>query len=473
MQFNSLTFLVFFVLVVAIHYSVRSWRLRKLNLLLASYFFYAAWNPFYVVLLWISTLTDWLLARMMGKEENPNRKRLLLGLSLAVNLGMLGYFKYGDFLLDNFLRITETLGLSYQTPELDIVLPVGISFYTFQSLSYTLDVYRGKLRPTFPLLDFSLFVAFFPQLVAGPIVRAAQFLPQCREPKKFSANLAGWGASLIIFGLFAKVALADGVLAPIVDTLFDNAQRIGSFEAWIAVFAFSGQIFFDFSGYSTCAIGAAMCLGFVLPDNFRAPYAAIGFSDFWRRWHISLSTWLRDYLYISLGGNRAAAWRTTQNLMITMLLGGLWHGASWLFVVWGSLHGLYLIVERLLARAFRGRRLHRFALVRFGLGLATFVLVSTTWVFFRSSDTQTALAMLSAMFSTRESTTTFVADRLPWFALVMTGLVAWHWVTRHSSLEAVVGRLPWWGRGCLLSIGILGIIFSSGGDERAFIYFQF
>lgn len=473
MQFNSLTFVVFFAIVVAAYIPLQSWSLRKAVLVLASYLFYAAWNPLYVVLLWISTVADWHLAKRIAATGDRHRRKLLLGASLTINLGLLGYFKYGQFLLDNSIAALAALGIDYAPPSLSIVLPVGISFYTFQTLSYTLDVYRGKLQPRYGLTDFALFVAFFPQLVAGPIVRASHFLPQCVKPKRFSDASFGWGVSLMIFGLFAKIVLADSVLAPVADEVFAQPAAVGTFETWLGVFAFSGQIFFDFSGYSTCAIGAALCLGFALPDNFRAPYAALGFSDFWRRWHISLSEWLRDYLYISLGGNRHGHLRTLINLVTTMFLGGLWHGASWMFVIWGLLHGLYLVVEHAIRSMFEGRSLPAASLSRTGVGLLTFVIVSATWVFFRARDMATATTMLETMFSLRETVTVVFAEQLPALLLVLVGLVAWHWLTREQTLEELFTKLPGGLRALVIAAALFGIIYHDGGVEDAFIYFQF
>ncbi len=350
MVFNSLTFLIFILIVLILHHLPLRWTTKKFNLLIASYLFYAAWNPPFVILLWISTIVDWFAAKRLGRTENIAARRGLLLVSLGVNLGLLGFFKYANFVLDNFILFMDTLGVAYRPPPLDIVLPVGISFYTFQTLSYTIEVYRGKAQPWNSFLDFALFVTFFPQLVAGPIVRAVQFLPQCIGPRKATANQLGWGLSLLTVGLFEKVILADTLMGPVADKVYSAADKAGFIDAWVGTLAFSAQIFFDFAGYSTCAIGVALCLGFVLPYNFRFPYAAIGLSDFWRRWHISLSSWLRDYLYIPLGGNRCGVTRTQVSLMLTMLLGGLWHGASWRFLVWGGLHGLYLIVERIIRR---------------------------------------------------------------------------------------------------------------------------
>ncbi len=346
MLFNSLTFIAFFAIVLALHYAPLPWRLKKFNLLIASYIFYGAWSPPFVLLLWLSTVLDWFVAKWLDQAEAPRRRRWLLFASMAGNLGMLGYFKYGGFLLENFTHAMGALGMAYRAPEWDIILPVGISFYTFQTMSYSLDVYFRRAKPARSFLDFALFVTFFPQLVAGPIVRPVDLIPQFASPRVASARQFGWGWMLIVLGLFQKIVLADGFLAPVVDKVYGAKEMLPALDAWLGTLAFSGQIFFDFAGYTTTAIGTALALGFSIPDNFRAPYAAIGFSDFWCRWHISLSSWLRDYLYIPLGGNRQGPGRTYVNLMLTMLLGGLWHGAAWTFVVWGGLHGFYLCAER-------------------------------------------------------------------------------------------------------------------------------
>ena len=348
MLFNSLTFVVFFAIVVSAYWMMNSWRGRKNLLVIASYIFYGAWNPPFAALLFATTALDFYLGRRMGKENDPARRKVWLWLSVASNLSMLGFFKYGNFLLENFTWALARGGIEYKPPHLDLFLPIGISFYTFHSLSYTLDIYRGVMQPTRSLRDFTLAVSFFPQLVAGPIVRAGDFLPQLDEPPKRDTSRFLWGLLLMTLGLFEKVVLADTMLAGSADNVFGHGGPLVPLDSWIGVIAFAGQIFFDFAGYSTCAIGAALCMGFHLRDNFRFPYAAVGFSDFWRRWHISLSTFLRDYLYIPLGGNRSGAARAMINLVIVMFIGGLWHGAAWTFVVWGLLHGFYLAIERLI-----------------------------------------------------------------------------------------------------------------------------
>ena len=474
MVFNSFTFFIFFACVLGVHYSLLSWRMKKLNLLLASYLFYAAWNPPFVILLWISTLVDWIIAkRIHNTTSRPGRNTLLIS-SLCINLGLLGTFKYSGFLLENFTAWMALLGVHFNPARLDIILPVGISFYTFQTLSYTLDIYMGKARPWHSFLDYAMFVTFFPQLVAGPIVRANDFLPQCHEPSSASGKQFAWGMSLIVLGLFEKVVLADGLLAPAVEAVYDAASPPDLISAWSGTVAFAGQIFCDFAGYSTCAIGAAMCLGFSLPNNFRFPYAAIGFSDFWRRWHISLSTWLRDYLYIPMGGNRKGTLRTYVNLSMTMLIGGLWHGASWTFVAWGALHGAYLMGERALPDEFRRLRLWSQPLIRVALGLATFVLVCFAWVFFRADTFSRAFSIVTAMLGSVSGAAQVLLPNVE--MCVASGTVAAilivHGLIRNSSLEAVVQRCPWWARSAALA-GMLVAITTMPGEDRAFIYFQF
>src|SRR3982075_1172557 len=398
MLFNSLTFVVFFAIVVIAYWSIRSWNARKNLLVVASYIFYGAWNPPFAALLFSTTAMDFWLGRQIGRAKGQRSKRRWLVASVCMNLSMLGFFKYGNFLLQNFQWLVARIGIVYQPPHLDILLPVGISFYTFHSLSYPLDIYRDVLQPTKSLRDFVLAVSFFPQLVAGPIVRAGDFLPQLVRPPGLRMGQFLWGLLLMTLGMFEKIVLADTMLAGSADRIFGYAGPLVALDSWMGVIAFAGQIFFDFAGYSICAIGAALCLGFHLKDNFRFPYAAIGFSDFWRRWHISLSTFLRDYLYIPLGGNQVRPVRAAVNLVIVMFLGGLWHGAAWTFVVWGLLHGSYLVAEHA-SRAFFGNKAwaDTFA-AKLLLGLVTYAAVCIAWVFFRSSDFTVATRMLRGMF---------------------------------------------------------------------------
>jgi alginate O-acetyltransferase complex protein AlgI len=473
MLFNSLTFIVFFAIVVALHHAPFSWRVKKFNLLIASYIFYGAWSPPFVLLLLLSTAVDWQAARWIHAAKSEGARRGFLILSLATNLGILGYFKYGEFLLENFTALMASIGVAYQAPEWNIILPVGISFYTFQTMAYSLDVYLRRAAPTKSLLDFSLFVTFFPQLVAGPIVRPSQLVPQFAEPKQATRQQFYWGAALILIGLFEKVVLADSFLAPAADAAFGEKGALAPLDAWTGVLAFSGQIFFDFSGYSTTAIGTALCLGFHLPNNFNFPYAAIGFSDFWRRWHISLSTWLRDYLYIPLGGNQKGRIRTYINLMITMLLGGLWHGASWTFVVWGGLHGLYLAMERFLRESIPAQDWFKSLWFKFAMALITYFLVNITWVFFRAQDFGAASTFLASMFALapEPKKVLYLNEVIP-AGVVIAGMVFTHWRMRDTSMEAVVEKTPAWLIGVALTFMLFMLVITQGSDS-AFIYFQF
>jgi alginate O-acetyltransferase complex protein AlgI len=472
--FNSLTFVAFFALVLALHSAPLPWKVKKTNLLLASYLFYAAWNPPFVILLWISTVVDWHVAKKIFAEDRQGRRRWWVFVSILVNLGLLGYFKYGGFLLENWQALMSAIGVTWTAPGWNIVLPVGISFYTFQTMAYSLDVYLRRSKPADSLLDFALFVTFFPQLVAGPIVRPTQLIPQFKEPVKASRDQLLWGLGLMTLGLFQKIVIADAALAPAADAVFGAESPVPFSDAWLGTLAFAGQIFSDFAGYSTVAIGVALCLGFSLPDNFRFPYAAIGFSDFWRRWHISLSTWLRDYLYIPLGGNRKGWHRTQVNLMITMLLGGLWHGAAWTFVVWGGLHGFYLGIERFIRERWGDAKVASTTGFRLFLALLTYFLVNITWVFFRAQDFPQAWSMTRAMlgFGVEGSELVLSTFLVTTVIAVTVGMLAVHWYMRNRRLEEVVARAPWWFTGFVWA-GMLFLIVITQGSGDAFIYFQF
>ncbi|QKJ30229.1 MBOAT family protein [Mucilaginibacter mali] len=495
MVFNSYTFVVFFAIMLILHNLSIAWKAKKVNLLLASYVFYAAWNPPFILLLWLSTVVDFFVGRSLYTQQNKHKRRMLLVISLIGNLGMLCFFKYGGFILENFVALTNAFGVNYHPAKPNIILPAGISFYTFTTLCYTVDMYQRKSEPVKSLLDFSLFVTFFPHLVAGPIVRPPQLVPQFESPRKATRQQLLDGLLLLSLGLFMKVVCADTLLSGASDLVFSAHRGLGPLDAWIGVLAFSGQIFFDFAGYSTSAIGVAMCLGFVLPQNFKYPYAAIGFSDFWRRWHITLSSWLRDYLYIPLGGNREGKFRTYINLMITMLVGGLWHGANWTFVAWGGLHGVYLWVEKALsdsrkkasggiadetvpatviATASLGPDLTAKKPAGFIAALLTFLLICVTWVFFRSATFTDAWQMLASMSGRIApagppllSTVTIIK-----VAVVITLMLAFHWLMRDTSVLKTVAKLPWWLTGTVWALLLIMIVLSQG-TGKSFIYFQF
>src|SRR5829696_7193880 len=495
MLFNSYSFIVFFVIMVALHYIPFAWKVKKRNLLIASYIFYAAWNPPFILLLWLSTVVDFFVGKALYSQENKYKRKLLLVVSLIGNLGMLCFFKYGGFLLENFVTLVNSLGINYHPAKPNIILPAGISFYTFTTLCYTIDMYKKKSEPVKSMLDFSLFVTFFPHLVAGPIVRPPQLVPQFETPHSATQKQLTQGLLLLSLGLFMKVVLADSMLSKSADMVFSAPNALHTLDAWMGVLAFSGQIFFDFAGYSTCAIGVASCLGFVLPENFLYPYAAVGFSDFWRRWHITLSAWLRDYLYIPLGGNRTGKFKTYVNLMITMLLGGLWHGANWTFVVWGGLHGLYLCVEKLIqdmrkpkimipveiqniekvvVQGYMAPRfLRKVTYSNFLLALITFFLINVTWVFFRSADFTTAWRLLSSMFGN----VTNGAAILPTLSvikitIITIALVACHWMMRNTRVLNVAGKSPWWLVGIVWAAMLILLILTQE-SSGSFIYFQF
>lgn len=471
MLFNSLSFIIFLVIVLLLYYlKLLNWTNKKRMLLLASYIFYGLWNPPLVILLWVSTVVDWTAGNKLAIEENDRKRKLWLILSLVVNLGFLVFFKYRDFLLDNFTTVVNTYGYGYKSKPLDIILPMGISFYTFQTMSYTIDMYLKRTEKARTFLDFALYVTFFPQLVAGPIVRAQDLITQFYEEKKATLNQFIWGLFLLTIGLFQKIVMADTMLAETADKVFGSTKLLHGLDAWVGTIAFSGQIFFDFAGYSTCAIGIALMLGIILPDNFKYPYASLGFSDLWRRWHITLSSWLRDYLYIPLGGNRHGILRMYVALMLTMLIGGLWHGAAWTFIVWGGLHGTYLILERL------QRQYLPFKITKYNgifLAFITFSCVNITWTFFRAREFETAWNMIKSMFYMQTNGEKILDSFTIIKVTVIIGILfLCHWFMRNTSLKEVSLKISPLILGLFWAVMLFLIIISQGSGEQ-FIYFQF
>ncbi|MBI5915866.1 MAG: MBOAT family protein, partial [Bacteroidetes bacterium] len=398
MIFNSLTFLGFIGIFLPGYFLLKK-EARLAWSLVGSYFFYGWWDWRFLGLIFLSTLVDFYLGKLIDREDEEKKRRRMMVISCTVNLAFLGFFKYFDFFIGSFRSLLAGFGLETDIGTLDIILPVGISFYTFQSMSYTIDVYRRDLKAEPSFLKYATFVAFWPQLVAGPIVRAADFLPQFKKDHDWNWDRAVSGTGRILWGFFKKVAIADS-LAPFVEQCFAEPMAFTSINLWIAVFFYSFQIYCDFSGYSDIAIGFARILGFGFNENFRTPYFSQNFSEFWSRWHISLSSWLRDYLYIPLGGNRHGKLSTYKNNMLTMLLGGLWHGASWTFVFWGFLHGLYLIVQRQLGKPFgslmRGLRLPKAVQVGINIALVYFF-TNLAWIFFRANGFAKAMQVIAGM----------------------------------------------------------------------------
>lgn len=465
MFFNSLTFLGFYAALYIIVWAGKCSNYRKAILLVASYVFYGWWDFRFLSLIWISTGVDYILGLLLEKEERPGRRKFYLVVSLVSNLGILGFFKYYDFFIESANPFFGYLGFSVST--LNVLLPVGISFYTFQTLSYTIDVYRRHMPATRSLLDFALFIGFFPQLVAGPIVRAVDFLPQLRRSVRLTTTNFNVGFQIFLFGLVKKVVFADN-LGVYVDTVYGAPDVFNSPTLVCATMAYALQIYFDFSGYSDMAIGLARTFGFSLPRNFNMPYVAQNIAEFWHRWHISLSTWLRDYLYIPLGGNRLGEARTCVNLMITMLLGGLWHGASANFVVWGAFHGGALVIHRHFTKfnTFDGS-----ALAGFVGWITTLGAVLFGWVFFRQQDVGLAFHMCGKMLAFS------VTNGVHWiytpFVLVLAATVLGHlWGLFRSSNYLVMDLSRTSGLAVVWFV-VMGIFFLAPTNANPFIYFQF
>ena len=392
MVFNSLQFLLFAAAFFPLYFAVRG-RARLWLCLAASYVFYGAWDWRFLALIVTSTCIDYALGLALEREGDDARRRRLLQLSLAANLGVLAFFKYFNFFLESATVGLRGIGYAGSLETLNIILPVGISFYTFQSMSYSIDVYRRQIPVERDFLRFATFIAFFPQLVAGPIVRASDFLPQFAKDRDFEWSRFQVGLGQVLWGFFKKVAIADSI-APFVDQVWASPQTFGALHLLIGVVFYSFQIYCDFSGYSDIAIGLARIMGFDFPKNFDKPYFAQNFSEFWQRWHISLSGWLRDYLYIPLGGSRGGRLFTFRNVMITMLLGGLWHGAAWVFVLWGFLHGAYQVVGRILSpywqRLWAATRVPRLQ-APFNVAIV-YALTCLAWVYFRAGAPGIAMA---------------------------------------------------------------------------------
>jgi len=468
MIFNSLQYAVFLPVVLLIYWRLAR-RQQNVLLLVASYFFYAMWDWRFLGLMAISTLVDFGVGRGLERTEDHGRRQRLFFVSVAVNLGILGFFKYFNFFVDSATKLLDRLGLSASEPTLRILLPVGISFYTFHGISYTADVYRRHIRAAKKLVDFAVFVAFFPQLVAGPIGRAHIQLPQF-ENDRTAPDRSGVASALllIVMGLFRKVVIADA-LATYVNATFATPGQASSVSLITGAYAFALQIYGDFAGYSDIARGSARLLGVELPQNFTQPYLSQNITEFWRRWHISLSTWLRDYLYIPLGGNRGSRARVYRNLMITMVLGGLWHGAAWTFVIWGGLHGGFLIVHRWSAERATGEPLALWR--RVTNTILTFHMVCGAWIFFRAGSFVDAARYVKGIAIPRGGPVD-----LDLIAVLVPAAIASFMLDamqRRTSAVQLVTTWPTWRLGASLAGLLLPIMVFSGGATVPFIYFQF
>lgn len=468
MLFNSFNFFVFYIVVFCVYWSIRRHdAARILFLLAASLFFYMSWNWRYVGLMFFTITLNFFTGLGIAGTESLKRKKMLLLASVVGSLSVLVLFKYYNFFTTTTAEVFSIFGLSFQLKTLNLLLPVGISFYTFHCLSYTVDVYRNEFKPTRNFLFFALYVSFFPQLIAGPIVRGRELLPQLERPVHFDDQRTLSGLWLIFVGLFKKVCVADILAVTFVDKVFGAPHQYVGAQMLLAVYGYAIQIYCDFSGYSDIAIGVARTLGYELPVNFRTPYLAESIQDFWRRWHITLSTWLRDYLYISLGGSRSSRWKVFRNLMITMLLGGLWHGAALNFVIWGGYHGVLLSLSHLL----KGNKKDEISLLRKVINIfVTFNLVCFGWILFRSPDMATFTAICRGLLNWQGhwtglswvSLTALAAG----FAIIFTPKELKGWLERqYISMPTVFQGVAY--------SGALAVFTVFSAQNVPFIYFQF
>jgi len=477
MVFNSAFFFVSLAVIYGVYLLLQSsWRVTKVVLIAYNFFFYGIWSVKFLIIMVLTASVDYLAALAM--QRYPQFKRVLLTLSIISGIGLLAYFKYLNFAIESANTVAGLFGATLDWPTRNIILPIGISFYTFHSLSYTIDVYRGKLKPITDYSDYLLFVSFFPCLVAGPIIRATDFLRQIDTPRRPNGDDFLVGLSAVALGLFLKSVIADNI-GPYVNSLFDHYQTNGIFENWLAATLFGTQIFADFAGYSGMAIGLARMFGFWIPRNFAAPYAAVGFSDFWRTWHISLSSWFRDYFYIPIGGNRVSALRQGFNLILTMFLCGLWHGATILFVIWGLLHGMLLAIEHGVRNAFvslfpRAQPLgaavaetSAFVTSMLLAQIGTYACVSAAWIAFRAKSLDQLIAMMKGLLSGPIKTGTVPS----WLVLIAVGTIACHMLQRRFDLT---GRIERSRTLCGLTIAAcFYLVVAIGAKGQDFIYFQF
>ena len=472
MLFNSWIFPIFFVFVFSL-YVYLPHRKQNLLLLAASYIFYGWWDWRFTLLLLISTIVDYNCG--LAIHKNSSKRKLFLFISLATNLGILSLFKYFNFFTSSTERLLHCFEMEADFFTLSIILPVGISFYTFQTLAYTIDVYRYKIKPTKDIVSFAVYVAFFPQLVAGPIERATHLLPLIQKPRSLSLDMIYTAIPLILVGYFKKVFIADGV-APIVDSCFDSPSNYGGISLVFGVYLFALQIYGDFSGYTDIARGVSRLLGIELCLNFKQPYLSANITEFWRRWHMSLSSWLRDYLYFPLGGNRKGVYRTYVNLMLTMLIGGLWHGAGWTFIIWGGLHGLYLSVHKYILKGQRVglvtmKEIKKSSLKYFINVFITFNLVCFAWVFFRASSMNSAISYIKHIF---KNSFDFSLTVFAYFLFYGFFMIAIDFLSFNKDAETPFEyKLPEPIIGIAYGLMILLLFTIGNQDAKPFIYFQF
>jgi len=473
MLFNSFQFAYFFGSLLPVYWLLQGrYRWQNLLLLSAGYYFYACWNPKFLGLLVLSTVMDYFCGIAVDRIENVSKRKAFVVLSMALNLGMLGYFKYYNFFAESLQALLLKGGLNVSIAHLNVVLPIGISFYTFQSMSYVIDVYRKDIEPTRNFIEFATFVSFFPHLVAGPIMRPTTLLPQVSSPRRFNIDQFYQGSYLIFWGLVKKVVIADN-LSVTVNDLFERWETIDGGLALLAIYAFAFQIYCDFSGYTDAARGIAKCLGFELALNFNLPYFSANPKEFWTRWHISLSSWLRDYLYITLGGNRGGNLMVYRNLMLTMVIGGLWHGAAWTFVLWGFYQGVLLVGHRIaepwLAQIKPTDIIDR-ACWRAVRVLVMFQFVCFGWLIFRAQSVAQIIGMTRAII---ERPSIPAASYLVPVVLLILPLLCVQFVQYLSKDLDVVLKTPWYVRSAFYTACFYAFILVGNFGGGQFIYFQF
>jgi len=470
--FNSLHFLIFFPVIVVIYFLLNH-RYRWILLLAASYYFYMCWKPEYIALLLFSTLIDFYSAHYMSKTDNQRKRKLLLLLSLVTNLGMLFGFKYLNFFSASFHEVFQQFNIFRDSPVFHLILPVGISFYTFQSLTYTIDVYLKKMPPIQHVGIFCLYVSFFPQLVAGPIERSQDLLPQFTPKRVFNYERVSNGLKLMFWGFFQKIVIADN-MSRFVNEVYAHPESYFGIDIALVTLFFAIQIYCDFSGYCDIAIGAAQILGIQLSANFKRPYFAHSIADFWRRWHITLTSWFRDYLYIALGGNRRSALRTKINVLITFLVSGLWHGANWTFVMWGTLHGIGFIVEKYIQLVLK--RIKNATVLFFVNKTAiviTFLFVCFSWIFFRSASISDAFLLIKNLFFHFSINLSFDKLGIVINLLLISFLFIIHFIENKHNIVEFISSKAWYVRWPVYYFMFLILIgFGNFGVEQ-FIYFQF
>lgn len=476
MLFNSIEFLVFLPIVLLLYWFILNKKLRGQNLLIliSSYVFYGWWDYRFLSLIFLSTVVDYFIGLNIPRKSNEQSKRVLLWCSVLFNLGVLGVFKYYDFFIESWIDLFSSVGYEIKSVRtLKLILPVGISFYTFQTMSYTIDIFKRKLKPTSDFISFASFVSFFPQLVAGPIERASNLLPQILKKRELNYKQINQGLRLILWGMFKKVVVADS-LAPLVNDIFLNYQNLGGVTLWLGAIYFSFQIYCDFSGYSDIAIGTSKLFGFELMSNFKFPYFSRNIGEFWRKWHISLSTWFRDYLYIPLGGSKGGKWKSLRNILMIFLVSGFWHGANWTFIVWGLFHSVLFIPSFL----FKKNRKHLGSVIgddkifpslkELIQVISTFILVTIGWVFFRSQSITDSIHYFKNSFLI-ENQIQFLPNKI--FAYILI-LIFVEWIGRYDERDITL-KIPKHLIFVFVLILIILIISNFNSESQEFIYFNF